>query len=64
MNSIEQFFLMCSGANATILKKSPTDINKYIGIGATIFFTGLLAMIYFKPGGEQRSALKAGIFLL
>ena len=45
MNSIEQFFLMCSGANATILKKSPTDINKYIGIGATIFFTGLLAMI-------------------
>lgn len=45
MNSIEQFFLMCSGAHASILKKSPTDINKYIGIGATIFFTGLLAMI-------------------
>lgn len=45
MNSIEQFFLMCSGANPSILKKSPTDINKYIGIGATIFFTGLLAMI-------------------
>jgi Domain of unknown function (DUF4407) len=45
MNSIEQFFLMCSGAHPSILKKSPTDINKYIGIGATIFFTGLLAMI-------------------
>ena len=45
MNSIEQFFLMCSGAHTSILKKSPTDINKYIGIGATIFFTGLLAMI-------------------
>lgn len=45
MNSIEQFFLMCSGAHTSILKKSPTDINKYIGIGAIIFFTGLLAMI-------------------
>ena len=45
MNSIEQFFLMCSSANATILKKSPSDINKYVGIGATIFFTGVFAMI-------------------
>jgi len=45
MNQLEQFFLMCSGANATILKKSPTDYNKHIGIGATIFFTGVLAFI-------------------
>lgn len=45
MNQLEQFFLMCSGANPAVLKKSPTDQNKYIGIGATIFFTGVLAFI-------------------
>ncbi len=45
MNSISQFFLLCSGCHTSILKKTPTDINKYIGIGATVFFTGLLAAI-------------------
>ncbi|HNR08579.1 MAG TPA: DUF4407 domain-containing protein [Saprospiraceae bacterium] len=45
MTPLERFFLMCSGSNPAILKKSPTDINKYIGIGATIFFTGVLAFI-------------------
>ena len=45
MNQLQQFFLMCSGAHESILKKSPTDTNKYIGIGATIFFTGVLAFI-------------------
>lgn len=45
MSQLERFFLMCSGSNPAILKKSPTDINKYIGIGATIFFTGVLAFI-------------------
>lgn len=45
MNQLQQFFLMCSGAHGSILKKSPTDTNKYIGIGATIFFTGVLAFI-------------------
>lgn len=45
MSQLERFFLMCSGSNPAVLKKSPTDINKYIGIGATIFFTGVLAFI-------------------
>lgn len=36
---------MCSGAHSSILKKTPSDHNKYVGIGATIFFTGLLAAI-------------------
>jgi len=43
MKSIQQFFLFCAGADHLILKRTPTEINKYSGIGATIFFTGLFA---------------------
>ncbi len=39
----EKFFLYCSGADAAILERCPTDRNKFIGIGATVFFTGVLA---------------------
>ncbi len=45
MNAIQRFFWICSGASLDILKKCPSEANKYIGIGATIFFTGLLAAI-------------------
>lgn len=40
---LKDFFLFCSGIDRTILEKCPSDTNKYIGIGATIFFTGVLA---------------------
>lgn len=45
MSRITQFFWFCSGANFAILKRTPTDSNKYVGIGATVFFTGLLAAL-------------------
>ncbi|MCH7413659.1 DUF4407 domain-containing protein [Belliella sp. R4-6] len=45
MKKVTQFFWFCSGANFNLLKKAPTDGNKYFGIGGTIFFTGLLATI-------------------
>ena len=45
MNNLQDFFLFCSGSNKTILKKTPTEINKHTGIGATIFFTGIFAAI-------------------
>jgi len=48
MKNIEQFFRYCSGVDASILDKCPSDKNKYVGIGATIFFTGLLA--FFSSG--------------
>jgi hypothetical protein len=38
-----KFFLWSSGADLEILKKSPTDVNKYFGIGGTIIFTSLMA---------------------
>ncbi|SHO63169.1 DUF4407 domain-containing protein [Algoriphagus zhangzhouensis] len=45
MQQLTQFFWFCSGANFSILKRTPTDSNKYIGIGATVFFTGILAAL-------------------
>ncbi|MEO6759219.1 MAG: DUF4407 domain-containing protein [Saprospiraceae bacterium] len=48
MRSPEQFFLFCAGVEPSILEKSPSDRNKYAGIGATIFFTGVLA--FFSSG--------------
>ena len=45
MNSLKDFFLFCSGVNRSILKRTPTEVNKYVGIGATILFTGIFAAI-------------------
>ena len=43
MGAIGDFFIFCSGANSKILEQCPTDKPKYQGIGATIFFTAVLA---------------------
>lgn len=45
MSQVTRFFWFCSGANFSLLKRSPTESNKYIGIGATVFFTGVLAAL-------------------
>lgn len=45
MDRITRFFWFCSGANFSLLKRSPTESNKYLGIGATVFFTGILASL-------------------
>ncbi|MCC6514734.1 MAG: DUF4407 domain-containing protein [Chitinophagales bacterium] len=40
------FFWWCSGANQDVLKDCPqSEHNKYVGIGATVFFTGVLATL-------------------
>lgn len=43
--SIKNFFWFCSGANVSMLKRTPSDHQKYVGIGATVFFTGIFASI-------------------
>lgn len=43
MNKITEFFLYASGADSNILEQYPADKTKYVGIGGTIFFTGLFA---------------------
>lgn len=43
---LQQFFIICSGADTDILKDcSKGEQNKYAGIGATVFFTALMAFI-------------------
>ena len=48
MKTLENFFLFCSGVEHSILDQCPSDRNKYMGIGATVFFTGVLA--FFSSG--------------
>lgn len=48
MNKVKKFFLFCSGVDHAILAKCQSDENKYVGIGATVFFTGVLA--FFSSG--------------
>ncbi len=45
MQTLKSFFLFCSGADSLLLKRSPSDVNKYVSIGATVFFTGVFAMM-------------------
>ncbi|MDT0559683.1 DUF4407 domain-containing protein [Ichthyenterobacterium sp. W332] len=43
---LKQFFIVCSGADTAILEScSNGEQNKYAGIGATVFFTAIMATI-------------------
>ena len=43
---LQSFFILCSGADTVILKTcSEGEQNKYAGIGATVFFTAVMAFI-------------------
>ena len=48
MSPLQAFLVNCSGVDKTILEKCPSDVNKYVGIGATVLFTGILA--FFSAG--------------
>lgn len=43
MATLKSFLLQCSGVDLPTLEKCPSDENKYVGIGATILFTAILA---------------------
>lgn len=45
-NIFRSFFWFCSGANTDVLERCPKSEHiRYVGIGATVFFTGILASI-------------------
>ena len=60
LNKLFDLFLWSSGADMDILKKAPTDNNKYYGIGGTIIFTALMAS--FAGGYAFFTAFKIEIF--
>lgn len=45
MHSINRFFWFCSGSSLSLLRQVPTESTKYVGIGATVFFTGVFAAL-------------------
>lgn len=45
MSQLKEFFWLCAGANKSILSNCPSESSKYVGIGATIFFTGIFAAL-------------------
>src|SRR5476649_1536689 len=68
MKKITRFFWFCSGAHVGTLKKYPLEHNKYVGIGATIFFTALFASLsggyamYFVFSGNDFAVFFAIFF--
>ena len=45
MNWFQQFLLICSGANLHILRKTPSEWNKFSGIGGIVLFTAIFATL-------------------
>lgn len=68
MDSVSRFFWFCSGVHVDTLKNFPTEHNKYVGIGATIFFTALFAALsggyamYFVFSGDDGAVFFAILF--
>src|SRR5690606_6093914 len=68
MDKLTRFFWWCSGVHQTTLAKYPAEHSKYVGIGATIFFTGLFAALsggyalYFVFSGAKLAWAAATLF--
>ena len=45
MNWFQHFLMICSGANIHLLKKSPSEWNKFAGIGGIVLFTAVFATL-------------------
>lgn len=66
--SVQRFFWMCTGTPLEVIEKYPTEHNKFIGIGATIFFTALFAALsggyalYYVFAGSPFAIFFAVIF--
>jgi hypothetical protein len=45
MHFLTKFFLICSGSERSVLSETKTEVTKHVGVGATVFFTGVFAAI-------------------
>ena len=64
---LNEFLWTCAGVNKKILRQCPTDYAKYAGIGGTILFTALMAMLsggyaFYTVFNSQVLALIFGVF--
>ena len=64
---LNEFFWWCAGVNRDILRQCPTDYAKYAGMGGTILFTALMAMLsggyaMFYVFNNPKVAIVFGVF--
>lgn len=64
---LNEFLWTCAGVNRKILRQCPTDYAKYAGIGGTILFTALMAMLsggyaFYTVFDNQVIAVIFGVF--
>jgi hypothetical protein len=45
MNWFQKFLMICSGSNIHILRKTPSEWNKFAGIGGIVLFTAVFAAL-------------------
>jgi hypothetical protein len=45
MNWFQQLLMICSGGNIHILRKTPSEWNKFSGIGGIVLFTAVFATL-------------------
>lgn len=64
---LNEFLWTCAGVNKKVLRQCPMDYAKYAGIGGTILFTALMAMLsggyaMFSVFNDTRIAALFGVF--
>ena len=64
---MNEFFWICAGVNRKVLRQCPTDYAKYAGIGGTILFTALMAMLsggyaLYTVFDNPQTAIAFGVF--
>lgn len=62
-----EFLWICAGVNRKVLRQCPTDYAKYAGIGGTILFTALMAMLsggyaLYTVFNDNLTAIGFGVF--
>ncbi len=67
-SQLQHFFWVCAGTPVAMIEKYPTEHSKYLGIGATIFFTAFFAglsggyALYFVFSGTSAAWFWAVLF--
>ncbi len=66
-NLISEILWICAGVNRPVLRQCPTEWAKYAGIGGTILFTALMAMLsggyaLYTVFHNETSAIFFGVF--
>ena len=62
ISGLNEFLWTCAGVNKAVLRKCPSDYAKYAGIGGTILFTALMAMLFLKTHTLRLHSVSSGAY--